>query len=118
YIYRAGYKGLNKVNCDNLRAYFVNLGIACRIRTAHGVTDVEAVDSTQEFTLDDWQLDGESQRNDLLSHPDLLAIRNFYLPSPDIISVMRTGLNSEMSFDDLKDQNTDGFVTVLTGDEL
>lgn len=118
WLYRSTEKCFIKENLAAKQNLYASLGIASSLTSSHGVSTLEAVDATQQFTLDDWQIDGESQRNDLLSHPDLLAIRNFYLPSPDIISTMRTGLNNETSFEDLANNNTDGIATILTGDEL
>lgn len=74
YIYRAAFKGLNADNVQSITNDLIAQGIACRIRTEFGVTTLEAVDSTQEYTLDAWDLDGNEERFDLFSHPTIIDI--------------------------------------------
>ncbi len=66
---------------QNLMQDYVNAGISCRIRYELGKGVLEVNDSTQEWTLDTWQLDGESAAISWLSNPFILEVINFFYPT-------------------------------------
>lgn len=74
YIYRAYFRGIGHDQMLSQQQDFVRLGIACRFRSEGGISTLEAEDSTQVYTLDYWQLVGNDESMDILSHPEMLAI--------------------------------------------
>lgn len=82
YIYRAIFRGINQDQMLAIQSDYVQSGVACSLTGSHGVYTLEVVDSTREYTLDDWQLDGNEERLDLFSHPTLLAIFGGNFDSP------------------------------------
>lgn len=78
FIYRAMFKGMNSYNVEQLSNQYTAQGIACRLRYSNedGMTTLEVVDSTEEFTLDTWNLDGDEERVDLFSLPTMLSLFN------------------------------------------
>jgi hypothetical protein len=76
FIYRATFRGLSADEMLALQSDYIRRGIACSITYSLGVSMLEVVDSTQQFTLDDWQLNGDEERIDIFSHPDVIATVN------------------------------------------
>lgn len=74
YVYRATFKSLSALECQALQSDYVQLGCECELKTSFGVSSLSVIDSTQEFTLDDWQVGKDSYLQDLFSHPTILAI--------------------------------------------
>jgi hypothetical protein len=100
YIFRLNYKGASQQQMLNLQQDYVRNGIACRLIFHQGdAASLEVEDSTQQFTLDVWQLLANEESRDGLSHPVLLN----YLDEDDI-ALMRQHL-----------ENNDEIVDVFTG---
>jgi hypothetical protein len=74
FIYTAIFRGLSDKQIQDLQSDYVRGGVACSVTTSHGVSVLEVEDSTQQYTLDTWQLDGNEERIDGFSHPTLISI--------------------------------------------
>ena len=91
FIHKLEYKGAGQYNMQLLYTTYVNNGIPCRIVFNQGDTCTLYVDdTTQQYTLDVWQILGNEENRDGLSHPSLLA-----LVTDDDVARMRTHLENQ-----------------------
>lgn len=81
FIYRQHWEGTSQPLMLALMQDYVNAGISCRIRYELGKGILEIDDSTKEWTLDTWQLDGQSAQISWLSNPFILQEINFQYPA-------------------------------------
>lgn len=99
YVYRATFKSLSAEQCEGIQNDYIQQGCECELETILGVTTLHVVDSTQEFTLDDWQLDGENFTIDLFSHPTLLNLANLTSgsdPGESFFGLLRDSLDNHI----------------------
>lgn len=109
HITRLFLRGASQTLMSNLRQDYVRNGIACRLTYHQGDTaSLETEDSTQQYTLDTWQIVGNEESRDGLSHPTVLA-----LCSDDQIALIRQHLNNEDKSSDVFD--TGGDLNALQG---
>ena len=74
YVFRAKYKGASQAQMLALQNGYINLGIASRLTFNQGDTaEIEADDSTQSYLIDTWQILGNEESRDGLSHPALIS---------------------------------------------
>ena len=69
FIYRAEFRGIGQVAMLALQAQYVAAGIANRLTERFDVFTMEAEDATQAYTIDTWQIVGDEESRDGLSHP-------------------------------------------------
>lgn len=73
YTYRVDFKGMSRDQMLALQQDYVTRGVACRLTYLQGGNAyLEVDDSTQQYTLDVWQVDGGDERLDLFVHPIML----------------------------------------------
>lgn len=96
YIYRAFFRGIGHDQMLAQQQDFVRLGISCRFRSEGGISTLEAEDSTQVYTLDYWQLVGNDESIDVLSHPTMIS-----LLTGDQIGVLRGDLDNNTKLSDV-----------------
>lgn len=77
---------------------YVAQGIACRMVFEKDKATLQAQDSTNSVTLDTWQILGNVESPDGLSHPTLLQICN-----DDEIAAIRAGINNLVSGESIDD---------------
>jgi hypothetical protein len=88
-IYEATWKGISYNNLYAQFVDFINAGIEAEIEFQNGgVSVLHGVDSTQTFTIDNWQIVGNSENTDVFSHPTVLS-----LATNDQIGAIRNGIN-------------------------
>lgn len=74
YAHRLDYKGASQAQMLALQQDYVRAGIACRLAYHQGDTSSLSVeDSTQQFTLDSWQMMANEESRDGLGHPSLTS---------------------------------------------
>ncbi len=105
YLILSDYKGSNQQLMLNLQQDFVRAGIACKLTYHQGDTaTLEVHDSTQQYTIDVWQIVGNEERRDLFIHPNARAL----LTDPDMIASIRQHLeNNDKSSDAFPDDPSD-----------
>lgn len=74
FIYRYFFKGASQFLMQGLQADYVRNGIACRIHYEKDTATLDVEDSTQANPIDIWQIIGNEEQRDALSHPELLDI--------------------------------------------
>lgn len=75
FIHRMNFKGASPAQVLALQQDYARLGIACRLAYNQGGTaGLEVEDSTMQYTIDVWELVGNSEARDGLSHRKLLAL--------------------------------------------
>lgn len=89
FLNRYHYEGISQQILINLQNDYVRAGIACRLSLYKGLGDLEVEDSSQQFTLDSWQLLGNDYQLDLFYHPTIVG--NL---TPGQIAAARTHLNN------------------------
>lgn len=96
-IYKYDFTGFGQTQIRAFQQDFIRAGIACRLtfhNTGRNTLDVD--DSTQQFTLDTWEIVGNEEHVDGLSHPIITAIM------PDaLIAQLRSDLDDNTSPSDL-----------------
>lgn len=80
WLYREHWEGVSIEFMVNLQLQFVQSGIACRLAYELGKGVLETDDSTQEYTLDTWQLEGNSLEVNWLLNPYVQAVFNSLYP--------------------------------------
>lgn len=83
------FKGASQANMLALFNAYTTQGIACDLTYEHDIALLDVDDQTQQYTLDNWQLLGNEESRDGLSHPALLAIC-----SAEQIAELRTGIEN------------------------
>jgi hypothetical protein len=74
YIHRLTYKGASQGLMLALQQDYVRAGIACRlVYNQGGTATFEVEDATMQYTIDVWQLLGNEESRDGLTHPNLAA---------------------------------------------
>lgn len=81
--------GASQDKINQLAQQYVANGIACRVVMEKDKGSIEAHDSTTNFTLDVWQILGNTESRDVLSHPTVLG-----LASNDQVAAIRAGINN------------------------
>jgi hypothetical protein len=82
-------EGASQAKINALAQQYVANGIACRVVLEKDKGSIEAHDSTINFVLDVWQVLGNRESRDVLSHPTVLS-----LATNDQVAAMRAGINN------------------------
>ena len=90
YVYYYDLKGLSQAAMILTQNQFSAQGIESSLTLEHDIAMLSAVDSTQTFTIDSWQVVSQDESFDGLSHPNLLTALNGSL---DVIAAMREHLD-------------------------
>lgn len=83
------WKGAGQPEMLALFQDYVASGIACQISYQNDIADLQSSDSTQQTTLDTWEVVGNEESVDGLSHPTVTQIA-----SADQVAAMRAGLEN------------------------
>lgn len=83
------YEGASQTILSALAQQYAAAGIACRLILEKDKGSIEAHDATQQYTLDTWQIVGNDESRDVLSHPTVLRIC-----SDDQVAYIRYSINS------------------------
>jgi len=102
YIIRTELEGAGQVEMLATHQDYVRQGIANRLIYERDRASLEVEDSTQTYLLDTWQVDGNEETRDGLSHPNL----SFLIDATTLIRVVRLYI----------DDPTDTNYTALTAD--
>lgn len=90
WLYHYDYKGASQTLMAALQATYVASGIACRLTYHQGDTaSLDVQDSTQQTAIDRWEMLGNEESRDGLSHPLLTAIL-----SDEEIGQVRAGIQN------------------------
>lgn len=88
YLYRATFRGASQELMLAQQQDLARGGIACRLLYNQGDSaTLEVEDSTQQYTLDVWQLVGNEESRDIFSHPTILG-----LTTGDQVAIVRQHL--------------------------
>ena len=97
YIHRFDFKGASDLQMQALQQDFVRGGIACKLTFHQGDTaSLDVEDSTLSYTIDKWELVGNEESRDSLSHPSVLA-----LADDDDVAALRQALENQESPSDV-----------------
>lgn len=107
YITRYEYRGVSLAQMQGLQQDYVRQGISCSLEFSAGIATLEAEDSTQQYTLDNWQLEGDEINVDGLSHPTVQAIINSSSDPQTLMAVLRSGLQNDTPPDQISDPSFD-----------
>ncbi len=98
WVIRQHFRGIDSVRMQALQNDYVRGGVACRLIIEGDLATLETEDSTRQFTIDNWQLLGNSERMDIFSHPFLEALIIAGGGSTDaVIAKMREELEANTS---------------------
>jgi hypothetical protein len=90
-VYRTNYRGISQGQMLSYWETYIGLGMAARVTFHMGDTaSLEVEDSTQAYTIDVWQILGNEESRDGLSHPALIAALGS--SADDYIALMREHL--------------------------
>lgn len=78
FIYRTRYDGISQTQLAALQQSIIANGVACRLRFFKDVGTLDVDDSTSEYTIDSWEIVGNEESKDGLSHPSIIAIIDAY----------------------------------------
>lgn len=97
FIHRLLLRGASQDLMQAAQANYTANGIACRLIYNQGDTaTLEVEDSTQQLTIDVWQIVGNTENRDGLSHPNLIStLSNAGYNPYVIINSMRENLNNQ-----------------------
>lgn len=97
YIYRTDYVGAGQAQMQALQYDYVRAGVACRLTFHRGDScSLEVEDATQAYTIDTWQIVGNDENRDGLSHPVLAStLAAASLDADKIINQMRAHLKND-----------------------
>lgn len=97
YLVTQEFRAASQTQMLALQQDYVRLGIQCRLTYEQGDTATLAVeDATYAYTIDSWEIVGNEESRDALSHPTLWnEIEALGADVPTIIALMRSHLNSE-----------------------
>ncbi len=104
FLYRYDFRGLSLQQMINLQGDYIRDNIACRLTFRNGVADLEVEDSTQQFTIDTWQILGNEVQLSILSHPTILAMD---LDNHDLRVLSTAFQNQDQDWDDVYSQMHD-----------
>lgn len=91
------FKGASQALMANLQMDYVRAGIACRLVYHQGdMASFDVNDSTMQYTIDVWQIIGNSENRDGLSNPRLIAALDGF-DVDAIIADMRQALADQTS---------------------
>ncbi len=104
YVFRYSFAGLSDSLMKAKQLDYVQAGVACRL-TYHtsGRATLDVDDSTQQFTIDSWEIVGNEENVDGFSHPIMLAN-----VAPNDFALLRADLDSNTSPTDLTTKLTQG----------
>lgn len=74
YTHLIEYKGASQDNMQALQQSYVAAGIACTLKFQFDVATLDVEDTTQQYTIDTWQIVGEEEHIDIFSHPNALGL--------------------------------------------
>lgn len=105
------YNGAGQAEMQALFYDFIQSGIACELTFEKDKASLKSSDSTQQTTLDTWEIAGSEESPDGLSHPTLLSIC-----TDDEIRAIRAGINAAETTDgtSLQDIIDNGILDALT----
>jgi hypothetical protein len=94
FLHRLHFRGASWNNMTALQQDFVRAGISCRLVANQGDTaTLEVFDSTQQYTIDSWEIVVNEEGRDGLSHPGLInALTTASLDADKIIASARQHL--------------------------
>lgn len=89
-IIRQRYRGLSQAQMAALANDYILSGLSCQLVYNQGDTaTLEILDATNSYTIDSWQIVGNEECRDVLSHPTILN-----LLTENEIGQIREGLNN------------------------
>lgn len=94
FIIRYHYEGTSQDLIQALQNDYVNAGIACRMTFELGKGILEVNDSTQEYTLDFWEMPNNDEVLDPFLNPNIVAEINTTANPDATIAAIRDGLAS------------------------
>jgi hypothetical protein len=108
YIVIQEFKGASQAYMLGLQQNYVANGIANRLTYEHDMAILEIHDSTQTYTLDTWQIEGNELDIDGFSHPSVLAVLANQSAPDDLMAAIRTALAAETKFSAITDAAVTG----------
>jgi hypothetical protein len=78
FTHNVDFKGLGAAQMDALYTSYVLSGIACEIENKFGIWSLIIDDTTQQYTIDSWQLVGAEENFDIFSHPTIVGLVGVY----------------------------------------
>jgi hypothetical protein len=67
------YRGLSQQSALDLFQTYIGLGVACEVVYEDDIAEVHINNSTQEITIDSWEIVGDEAQSDFLLHPTMLS---------------------------------------------
>lgn len=74
WIYEFNYEGVSEPEMEALQNFYVQGGCTCVLHYRRGISTLFVEDATQQFTLDNWEVVGNEESRDVLSHPFVVRI--------------------------------------------
>lgn len=104
----ADFKGFSQTQLLAQYNQYVANGIACELTLYEDIGTLHVDDSTQEYTIDSWQILGNEESKDGFSHPSFLAALegstgDKFVTSGVALAQMQTFLSNDASTDDVDD---------------
>ena len=94
------YKGLSQQAALDLFQTYIGLGVACEVVYENDIAEVHINNSTQEITIDSWEIMGDEAQSDFLLHPTMLS--NLTLTEiQELRQYLNEGLTSDQVFADM-----------------
>lgn len=103
-------KGFSQTQLQQLYNQYVANGISCELSFWEDIGSIHIDDSTQEFTIDSWQILGNEESRDGFSKPEFISAlgkSGDATPADDALSQLRKFLADEASVTDVNNYLTD-----------
>jgi hypothetical protein len=103
FVYTYRYRGADQATMDAAQQTYIDAGIACRVVHNQGDSATLYIsDSTQSFTIDNWEIIGNEESRDLWSHPNLINTLNAHgYDAEEIIATARLNFSDTTGPDEL-----------------